>query len=490
MLCNLKVRLPFVIIVLFLFVNCDSEQMKNENNLCKSNEIKSCQCNQEEQGTMTCDPIKNIWTDCDCKTVEENINGVINNSKNNYDNNNLNNTKEECIKTEEICDGIDNDCDQIIDESCLLWKIQINNNVESSPAIDENGIIYFGSLNSNLYAVNPSGSIAWTFEAKSPIKRSPSIGTEGTIYISPEYEREDYLNFKARLYAVDNTGLESWQYIYNPQNMYSKFTSPSIDNNGDLYIGADLNSLQLMNQAGSLKWIYELNEKVYSYPVISNDSIYFYTSQSFFSLNKNGELIWNIDHDTLWYSYQVSVNNYSAVITRNNDGTLYIGSDDGLFALNEDGSLKWKLELTYGDCYTPVIGRYGRIYLNCHEQPALFAVGPEGQEHWKFYSTDSSYNSPLIGEDDTIYFGSDDGYFYAVDINGRQKWKYKAEGKIRTSATIDNNGVVYFGSGDDETDNNEGYGYLYAIQTESKRLADTPWPKFKCDLKNTGRSAD
>ena len=120
----------------------------------------------------------------------------------------------------------------------------------------------------------------------------------------------------------------------------------------------------------------------------------------------------------------------------------------------------------------------------------MFAVGPEGQEHWKFYARDSSYTSPLIGEDDTIYFGADDGYFYAVDINGRLKWKFKAEGKIRTSATIDNNGVVYFASGEDESDDNTGFGYFYAIQTESTRLADTPWPKFKHDLKNTGRSDD
>uniref|UniRef100_A0A7C4XUC4 Uncharacterized protein n=1 Tax=candidate division WOR-3 bacterium TaxID=2052148 RepID=A0A7C4XUC4_UNCW3 len=57
-------------------------------------------------------------------------------------------------------------------------------------------------------------------------------------------------------------------------------------------------------------------------------------------------------------------------------------------------------------------------------------------------------------------------------------WHYQTDNAIQSSPAIGFDGTVYFGSGD---------GYLYTLYG-SVTLANTPWPKFRCDLKNTGRA--
>ena len=73
---------------------------------------------------------------------------------------------------------------------------------------------------------------------------------------------------------------------------------------------------------------------------------------------------------------------------------------------------------------------------------------------WKFKTEDMVSSSPAV-VDGVVYFGSEDGYLYAVNKNtGQEKWKFKTEDMVSSSpAVLD--GVVYFGSGD---------GYLYVLE--------------------------
>ncbi|MDD5688935.1 MAG: PQQ-binding-like beta-propeller repeat protein, partial [Caldisericia bacterium] len=93
--------------------------------------------------------------------------------------------------------------------------------------------------------------------------------------------------------------------------------------------------------------------------------------------------------------------------------------DDYLYALNPDGTLKWKFE-TEGD------GMHG------------------------------IYSSPAIGSDGTIYVGTDDDYLYALNPDGTLKWKFKANNAISSSPAISSDGTIYVGV-------DEGDAFLYAI---------------------------
>jgi len=64
----------------------------------------------------------------------------------------------------------------------LNWVSQIVSEIKSSPSIGSDGTVYIGSSDGHLYAINPDGIILWDYETGGEIISSPAIGY-GTIYI-------------------------------------------------------------------------------------------------------------------------------------------------------------------------------------------------------------------------------------------------------------------------------------------------------------------
>ncbi len=140
------------------------------------------------------------------------------------------------------------------------------------------------------------------------------------------------------------------------------------------------------------------------------------------------------------------------------DGTVYIGSgDDYLYALNPDGSLRWRFKTGDWISSSPVIGADGTVYVGSLDD-YLYALNPDGSLKWKFKTGGwINYSSPAIGSDGTVYVGSDDQYLYALNPDGSLKWKLKTGDwhRISSSPAIGSDGTVYVGSED---------GCLYAIK--------------------------
>lgn len=144
--------------------------------------------------------------------------------------------------------------------------------------------------------------------------------------------------------------------------------------------------------------------------------------------------------------------------------------------MNPDGTLKWIFQ-DIGQIdkkVTPVIDSDGTIY--CGSDP-FFAINPDGTEKWGYLTGCYTASSPSIGSDSTIYFGNG-GVFRALNLDSTMKWSfYVGHTDVRSSPAIGQDGTIYFGAND---------GYFYAVQG-SGQLANTPWPKFRHDAKNTGR---
>ena len=45
-------------------------------------------------------------------------------------------------------------------DGTLKWKFKAENSITASPAIDANGVIYVGSWDGNVYAINSDGTIS------------------------------------------------------------------------------------------------------------------------------------------------------------------------------------------------------------------------------------------------------------------------------------------------------------------------------------------
>jgi len=126
---------------------------------------------------------------------------------------------------------------------------------------------------------------------------------------------------------------------------------------------------------------------------------------------------------------------------------------------------------------SPAIGSDGIIYVGSGDG-YLYAINPDGTLKWKYRAWGSVDSSPAIGSDGIIYVGSQIGYcgLHAINPDGTLKWKYQTVNNVWSSPAIGSDGTIYVGSGD----------YLYAIYG-SGTLAHTPWPMFRHDLKHTGR---
>uniref|UniRef100_A0A7C4GFJ8 Pyrrolo-quinoline quinone repeat domain-containing protein n=1 Tax=Fervidobacterium thailandense TaxID=1008305 RepID=A0A7C4GFJ8_9BACT len=107
-----------------------------------------------------------------------------------------------------------------------------------------------------------------------------------------------------------------------------------------------------------------------------------------------------------------------------------------------------------------------------------FSTVSTGTLKWNFKTRESIGSSPAIGADGTIYVGSWDSYLYALSQDGTLKWRFQTGGGITSGPVLGQDGTIYLGSND---------GNLYAIIIDSKGLANSPWPKFRGNFRNTGR---
>lgn len=276
------------------------------------------------------------------------------------------------------------------------WRhVLINSGIQSPAVIGHDGTIYVGSVLGTFLAFRPDGSVKWSIHlSQFEITAAPAIGPDGTIYIMPE---------NGDLHAFNRNGTLKWTFPMTGNGGPS--SGPVIGSDGAIYIGAGL--LYAVNPDGSLRWEYNTGSYMEGPPAIGAD------------------------------------------------GTVYVPSQGYLYALDQNGGLKWRVlgHSAYPLGSAPAIAKNGNIYVNTNDG-VLHAISPGGSVLWT-YSTPGIVmdvpSSPAIGRDGTIYFGGageykgKGGYFYALRPNGSLKWSFFA-GCDQTAPSIDGDGTIYFGS--------------------------------------------
>lgn len=311
----------------------------------------------------------------------------------------------------------------------LKWKKKVYYAKYLSPIIGGgDSTIYL-----NLSAYKPDGSFKWRNNYNSSL--TPIIGSDETLYFI--YTWTDCL------YSL-NKGSTINRYNNVPEVTFS----PTIDEGGSILVGTS--TLYSVNIDGTIRWTYETGRTIKTTPAIYNGCIYFgSTDQYLYAISANGKLKWKY--------YTGSWNPSSPTVDSN--GTVYFGATvpSRLYALNPDGSLKWYFSAPGGIESSPSIDKNGNIYFTSNDH-ILFAVDKNGSEKWRFEMGDSDrddeWSSPAITSNGLIFVGSNDHYIYALDTLGNVQWKYKTGDAIFSSPAVDSEGNVYINSSDD---------YLYAF---------------------------
>jgi len=308
----------------------------------------------------------------------------------------------------------------------LKWRLSVKKNINNSVVIDSDGTIY---LSEGFYALYPNGSLKWTYDGG---HTSVALGGDGTIYYGSGMS----------LIALDSDGTFKWSF---PASELIG-SSPAIGIDGSLYFGSTDGSFYAVNPDGTEKWQYTAESGILSSPAVDKfGNIYFNDlNGSLYSLKMDGSERWK-------FTGSVGTRSSPSI---GEDNTIYTILGDYLFAVYPDGSERWQYWIEGGAETTPAIGSDGTIYVG-GLKGWLYAIKSDGTLKWKFPAGDWIYSSPAVDAAGTIYVCSKDMKCYAISPNGSFKWTYKTNKAIYySSAVIGENETLYFGSND---------GYLYAL---------------------------
>ncbi|WP_319765083.1 PQQ-binding-like beta-propeller repeat protein [Maridesulfovibrio sp.] len=349
----------------------------------------------------------------------------------------------------------------------LKWSFSKRSSDVFSPAIGNDGTIYVGCDDRNLYALEPGDTDCtekWSYPTGGEIYSAPTIGSDGTIYTGSS---------DGKLYAVNSDGSKKW--IYNAGSIMS--FSAAISSDGTIYIESTDGKLHAVNSDGSGNWIYDTEHMFTSAPVIGPDGTVYVTTtdDNLYAIKPDGTLKWTFKAgDRIEYSPAIDSN-----------GVIYFGSSGSCFyALNPDKTLKWKIPVDSVITSSPAIGSGGVIYLGTAGN--LYALNSDGSEKWK-YEADGAVRSPAIASDGTIYVWADNNILCAIKSSGARKW-FLDIGSSSTTGTlspaIGSDGSIYVNIYPGMAD----FVALQAREGDSGGLADTDWPRSQKDNQNTGAS--
>ncbi len=225
--------------------------------------------------------------------------------------------------------------------------------VDTSPALGADGTIYF-ACHYYLYALRPDGELKWRFQAglgRVKIFSSPALDSEGNIFFGTQGKR---------LFAVNASGKAIWNVETNGDND----STPSVQKD-TVFFGSDDNKVRALDtKTGELKWEAELGESIRA-PITTgkNGVIYAATySQKPFveAIDANtGQSRWRFfiePGDGAMYGIQSG-------ILEDEEGYLYFGGRDGyVYCLTPQGKLQWRYKTGDQVDSGPVLDKNGTLY--------------------------------------------------------------------------------------------------------------------------------
>ena len=313
----------------------------------------------------------------------------------------------------------------------LDWKYTAQGINLSSPAV-VNGVVYVGSQDHNVYALNAStGALIWKYMTGDEVDVSPTVAN-GVVYVVSSGGQN-------QLFALNaSTGALLWKYTAG------YITSSPAVANGVVYVGGanDAELYALNAVTGTLIWKYGTGGPVEASPAVVNGVVYF-SAGSVYALNAvSGALIWK---------YTTEADAYSAPAVAN--GVVYIGvtyagnpnAPPGLYALNANtGARLWAFYVDGvmpGDGCSDTTVANGLAYIGCYsyyEGSVVYAFDIATQ--LIVWQGGFGGQTPVVANG-VAYVGS-----YALNAStGAVLWNWP-EGFYPPVVA---DGMVYAGSGDD-----------------------------------------
>lgn len=312
------------------------------------------------------------------------------------------------------------------DGAQVLWTFTADDEIRSSPLCSR-GIVFFGSYDTNMYALNAkSGDFLWKAPTKSGICSSPTMVEDLVIAGSED----------SYIYAWDaRRGTTAWTYRTGGPVR----SSPRIHKDM-LFVGSDDQYIYaLQAETGQIMWKYRTWNHVRSSAGVGNGLVFVGSSDgNLYALDQiNGTLKWKL------HTLGAIISTPAVVGT-----TVIVGSlDNFVYAVDSDtGFTSWRFECQRPVSSSPVV-MGERVLIGSTDGYMYCLDAHSGRVIWSYDAGSQITSSPRVSPtSDNVYFGTSSNYVYALDIiSGELKWRYRTRGPVVSSPSIED-GIVYVGS--------------------------------------------
>ena len=272
----------------------------------------------------------------------------------------------------------------------------------SSPTV-ANGVVYIGSGDQNVYALDAStGALRWTFNTGDVVHASPAV-SNGVVVIG---------SWDRNLYALDaQTGREKWRYTTgNDTVIYNQIgiASSAAIANGAVFVGGRDGKFHSVDFAtGKPRWVHNNNGGwTIASPAVRNGIVYFPTSDGtrFKALDVNtGEAKLNLQNKAVSFSSPAIIGEVA-----------FYGTSDGYLNAVDlaTGTIKSRFPTDgareNGPKYTDAEGRMRTQGMYPDRTLDGMMIGMR-----TMMTLGSVLSSPVVANG-VVYFGSTDGHLYAV----------------------------------------------------------------------------
>ncbi len=328
-----------------------------------------------------------------------------------------------------------------VNNGTQLWNTSVDDSISSSPTV-YNGNVYISSLNRtgedtrNLWKLNAStGANQQLYNVTAPDSYN--------FYCSPTVSNDMiYVTAQEYLLAFNSTG----DYQWNVTTGDVIHGSPAVYN-GKVFFGSDDSKVYKVNAtSGEVLANTSLGNSDHSAILVHDGRIFFQAKDS-----SGDGVLYAVNIDKIGTEEQdedyITIGSGSSGSSPavGSDETIYIGytssgglssSSGGLKAVEPDLSgFKW----SYDDeniRSSPAVDSGGTIYVGSYGDN-VYALNPDGTLKWKYKTGDGIHSSPAVAGG-TTFIGSDDGKVYAFGgykLSGNYVSPVKDSGQDSTNWT-------------------------------------------------------
>jgi outer membrane protein assembly factor BamB len=266
-----------------------------------------------------------------------------------------------------------------------VWNVDLGaTRIMASPTVGPDGTVYVATADGHLFAVGADGKTRWNAQTGPAIKSAVALGSDGTAY-QPSSD--------GKLYAVSPQGQMKWSFDFGehlgPTSLVTSSqqgpggggggasgigsgASPTIGNDGTIFIGANNSNLYAIAPDGTMKWLFEAERElagIWTTPALSAD-----------------------------------------------ESVLYFGANKGgIYAVNTiDGSKRWQFSI-YGSIYaSSLLDSRGVLYTGTTIEHVYATDTTSGEPIWDLDVHNQVWCAPAIRPDGTLIFADRGGIVQVI----------------------------------------------------------------------------